>query len=452
MVKKSFFSLALVLGVVAALVVFVWPTMPVWIGPPGQIQAFSADGKNLYAVHPSSPGGRRSSRQFWLACWNAASGELQEEWPIQWPDGMALSGSRAPGLQISPNRQYLVATVRDVSTKTGGRDYIECLLFSTQAGKATGGLFKVYHLNPGCFSPDGRWLWNYSGPQGGGIEIREAETAKVVLTLAPNFDPVTKKYAQWWDCCFAKDANSVFVSHESWDKGNEPHRLKLCCFELPSGRLLREFGTKEKFRSVRLDGDQLYVECHEPVDPKKPETYHIHTYRLNLRETEPIPEGPLPHLSGFVVGMGPQQICESGVHWIAYHQMNFCPEASLIDKLKCWVRERLGLRFESQSNARMQLRIVEAETGRELANQEFPAWSIELSPAAHWAACTHKDSGAIMVWDAQPGPRWPWAVGTGLLVVAGFVLVGRLFTRKPSHHGGAEDTEKRGVQGIPSSG
>jgi len=66
--------LALLLGLLAAGVVWLWPVRPLWMvvdTPHGRVNRFSSDGRWLYSTHMPQPG-----ESPYLCTWDSATGEL----------------------------------------------------------------------------------------------------------------------------------------------------------------------------------------------------------------------------------------------------------------------------------------------------------------------------------------------------------------------------------------
>ena len=68
---------------------------------------------------------------------------------------------------------------------------------------------------------------------------------------------------------------------------------------------------------------------------------------------------------------------------------------------------------------RIGVKLYHAQTRELLSDQFFPSRTAEVSPDARYIAMAHKDTGAIMVWAAQPAPRWP-TMGSARLRTASY--------------------------------
>jgi len=56
-------------------------------------------------------------------------------------------------------------------------------------------------------------------------------------------------------------------------------------------------------------------------------------------------------------------------------------------------------------------------------------WDINISPDGRRVASTFPVKG-LMMWDADPFPRWPWAGGLGLLAVGLLLCIRYLWKRR----------------------
>src|SRR5262245_18698026 len=185
--RRRWYILAALAGVVAAVVVWAWPVGPRWRSGPeaGRLEGFSPDGGTLVTSRVP-PGNGLTSPNPEVSRWDADTGALlsRAEFPCAAPFFV---------MQVRPSADGRLALVGegvppDVTRAdlASGQWYLhDAVTGQRLAGPIRG----VAGVGPGAFSPDGRWFKGIRGDPHGGfsklgsIDIYSSETGGLIVEL-----------------------------------------------------------------------------------------------------------------------------------------------------------------------------------------------------------------------------------------------------------------------------
>ena len=427
----------MLLGLLVALVIWCWPAGPVWrLQLAEQLLGFSHNGRMVLTfVPPASNAGDKAH----LLQREAASGRLINSTKLQ-----LKSSWMDTDLRLSEDRKtLLVSSVQpsdDVQKPTGddereevavvlpGTDY---LLVDVATGKPrTGAVAEVSHINPGSFSKDGRWLWLYHKPTEtenklDEIDIVSATDGEVVVRLRPDEDRSP------WSCRFSEDGKRVAVLWRPQKVLQVATQVRV--MDVLSGREERRFDLPDgKWQSIhRWDDRAMILEINVP-DGDIGYFRRCREFSLSSSTLSESIEKPL--LSGYVRNFRDDQPhgqtwWEDGPGWLVYATNESIPVTNWQATL-ARIDGVLGTRLlQERGDQRMSVRRVDPVSGwtiSQISNIPF-GWQPHFSDDGRWLAIEAR--GGIELWDTLPAPRWPWAIGLGLITTFGIHFVRRCFRR-----------------------
>ena len=439
----------MLLGLLVALVIWHWPAGPVWrVETTEKVLGFSRDGSAVLTLLTQEPD--EDGEAAVLRYREIATGQLAVPTKLQ----IKWRGTDSDTRLSEDQKTLLVATVRPFTIDTGetppdeddsndvGPDY---LLVDVATGEPRGDyLTEIDHINPGSFSKDGRWLWVYrkandSDNRMHEIDIRSTSTGEVVLGLRPD----ERRYP--WSCRFSKDGNRVAVLWQPTNPKSDVSQIRLT--DVSSGREDRRFDLPAgKWQSIhQWDDRSIILEINVP-NGEAGYFRRCHEFDLSSSVLSAGIEKPL--LSGYVSNPDAngdgffddkpygQTWWEDGPGWLIYVTTESIPMTNWQATLSR-VDSVLGTRLlQRKGDQRLNVRRVNPVSGwtiTEIPNISF-GWQPRFSGDGRWMAIEVK--GGIELWDTLQ-PRWPWAIGAGMVTALGAVFLRRRFRRVPSNLGGA---------------
>ena len=426
--RKRWYVLAALLGLLTALAVWFRPESPLWIGHVGAgtspiyMQGFSPDGRVFVATRtpPSVRWDEEPAPVIYR--WDAVSGKLLSRVTLDCPDS-----NMTRRVRVSPDGTTVLAGETPITDPTS-RGFItgKWYLHDGITGKRRAGpIAGVAHLGMGVageFSPDSRWFYGLRGdPSGGkpvfdGVNICSAETGEVVVEL-PN-----QEHWKVSSCYFATDGSTVVVSGSGGQKntttgpGNHrilelPYGREVCRFDLPA----RNWG-----RCDTWDGRHLEVVEKIPDAGTGRELWRICRLEVTKDGVGEVIEQP--HLSALTGGTAGANYWIGGTGWVAY--CSIVPPPAPPPAWWVWTASKVGIHQGPVSGVLATARVVDTTTNTTRYELPHPVVQpIQMSPDGRLLACRGADD-SVHVWDMAPPPRWPKAAALGAVVAGGVLGVG----------------------------
>jgi hypothetical protein len=279
------------------------------------------------------------------------------------------------------------------------------------------------------FSRDGRWIVYHfrtamDSLDDGGIEVIDSKTGNKVLRVK------TTENESIADTCFSPDDSAIALSqHDSRDD------FSIRIFELPGG--------KERHRFPLSKHDWVYLEAWKDdrltvLDTHRPVAEWItKVFTIDLKSTPVGHEVEYPELerrrhytqSGRLVTNW--QEYESGNGWRADVEYGASEQdwiRKYWKKFTEWIGLQRNVAFGSGTEVRLRLHDSDTEKTR----YESPVF-IDSTPyiAANGASYAMWTNGGgnggmdLSVWNANPSPRWPWALAASLGALLAILFFGR---------------------------
>jgi hypothetical protein len=419
--RKRWLALPLAIGLSSAAVVWFWPIMPLWhraVSADVEVLRFGPDGRILYTVDGLIRSADPSTLH--VCRWEAATGELLGAVSIS-------HKAKAPRVEmrLSPDACTLLLGDSEALAAVPILRWV-WFIFDAKTGQRRGvPVGHVAHFNPDAFSQDGRWFWVYSWD---GIDIVDTATGKRVVELRARADEIL-------DCCFSPDGAAAAVHWRKVSGAAACDSVRI--IELPGGREIRRFDlpTRPWQRIDEWMGDRLYAEFEVP--DRLPGHYLKQSYSFDLT-ADSIGKGrPEPLLSGQVIEHEGQTYWRNGPGWVAHESLSY-REPKKWEEWFEWLALKTGMKFRAERGLVTRVRFLDSDTGR--LRYELPRpvnFQCVISSDGKRVACAETD-GVVQVWDANPPPRWPWAVAAGLVSAAPILIAGRW--RSPNRLAPAKST------------
>jgi hypothetical protein len=408
-------------GLAVAGAVWWWPAQPMWRSGPnaGKLWQFSADERTIVVAWepPSTTQDPEVSR------WDVETGRLLGRVRLPCADPAALKsvgaspdGTRAlvgEGFPDTPASASFASGDWYLHDAVTGRR-----LMGPIPGAAAAGMWS--------FSPDSRWFYIACGDRRGGFRgvhgcaIGSAASGRLVVRLDE------RQGLKGPQLKFAPDGNSAcaFWAAPEFQAGKVKAAIQV--IDLPSGRDRRwlDLPARPWTRVESWDGRQLVMVVSDGADAA---AYPRHRCIFDLAQgsagegidlSEPAEQKDL--------------FWKDGPGWRARFEYVPPGKSLLSPRLAYGLDLALGffgIRRDPQTGNRRQVRFVDPDTGATRYELPRPVRiSCIVSPSGRRMACNTADNG-VEVWDVDPPPRWPWAVGAGLVAAAVTSALGRLRVR-----------------------
>ena len=435
---KKFLFLQLVVLIVVDSAILWWPAAPLWerAVPYGRILGFDATGQRVLTMGGTNPTSRVSDCI--LRSYDVATGKDVHEHIFTgeknwWVSDVHLIKNQT---QLYVAWEYIDPGTYDPVQESQGNAPIrpkKYEILDAATLKPLAGPFAFRGQYWPTFSPDGQWIWTML-PTTGELPyaLVESATGKVVKEFQrlPSYrvSPVA---------CFSPDGTAlamqwINLTTKRW----EIEIIKLsdgssrCSYTLPYSTQY-DWGWLDHW-----EGNRVYFQTM---------TKHVagKSYRLGCYSLEVLPDRlsdlrEEPMLEGFVDNSYEPLGVES--HWKPTGDLLIQLERGKLDSKPGWLNETLAW-LERKTGASLlhsrkqttTVRFSDRNTGAILSELRSTrlgyTWSLAISPDTNYIASSeqgYEPTGqGLLLWNAMPGPRWPWAWGTGLATV----LVLRLIVR-----------------------
>jgi hypothetical protein len=417
--RKRWMFVAGMSGLLTAAIVWFWPVMPIWravVGADAQVLGFSRDNDIVYTAQGFDAKSAKAVPPR-LCRWRAATGELLGAVDIPFTEKPTWIRT-----ELSPDAKSLLIGGDSGIVQLGQIYFIhDAVTGARRAGPIT----QVGHLNPGCFSADGRWFQVYQGNMSNpimGLDIVDTATGERIVKLRDQND--VKPY----DLCFASDGSAAAIHWCQKTKDSKRHYVQI--IRLPGGEELRRFDLPGELwqRVDKWVGNRLFAETNVPDGA--PNKYFRRSYSFDMTR-EPIGDGTEePLLNGYVNGTNGQTFWDDGPGWVAYLEL-----ASVVptkwDEWYEWFGGKVGVNWKARSGLYVTVRFVDSSSGRlRYAVPKPLAFECIISSDGKRVASVDPNLG-VEVWNADPSPRWPWAFTAAGFTVGLGLLVGRWQSRRP---------------------
>jgi hypothetical protein len=426
--RRRWYILAALAGVVAAGVVWAWPVGPRWRSGPeaGRLEGFSPDGRTLVTSRVP-PGNGLTYPNPEVSRWDAATGVLLGRADMSCAVPFTLKA-------VSPSADGRLALVGEGPTLdltsqnfASGEWYLhDAVTGERLAGPIAGVAMASY----GAFSRDGRWFTGTRGdPRGGfkglgGNDIFSAETGGLVVAL-PDRDGLRA-----WPS-FAPDGETAAVHWGPKDPKDAGARHSVQIIELPSGRERRRFDLPPRnwVRVRNWDGRRLQVVASDPDVPSYGFPRRCYVFDLSQ---DPAGEGvEEPGLSEDANG-------EIPIYWAedtgraAYFRMVPPVPTGTPSPLEDLLTRLLGPAHTPSRPMQVSVRFVDTATGATRYQLPRPiGHPVIVSPDGRLLACAG-DEQSVEVWDTDPPTRWPGALAAGATAAGGVLALGWWRRRRPA--------------------
>ncbi|MBL8821872.1 MAG: hypothetical protein JNJ77_04735 [Planctomycetia bacterium] len=434
--KKWFLLLQLLLLAVVVSVIYWWPASPVWeraIGH-GRILGFDATSQRVMTISSSNPSTRLSDltiHRFDVTTGSEVDRKTfagENNW---WVCDCHLINNQT---QIFLAREFIDPSKYNPEQEAAGNwpirpktyELLDAATFQRIAGP-----FPFEGQRWPAFSPNGKWIWSILYGRGDitPTALIEADTGRIVREFRPSSGCRPSHAAG-----FSPDGSAMAIQ---WiDHTNKQWSIEIV--NLPDG--------KTRFVHTLPNGpwsvinhwadNRLYLETNTSVAPQ---CYRIGCSSLEVqagRLGEPREE---PSLTGFVDYRVNHLPIMSNWKFVGDMQIQL-QHGSLDNKPDWfnatleWFDEKAGTSLRHPKRVPTMVRLSERNTGRQIAELRstrlgYP-WMIAVSPDCNYVASIqqgYEPTGmGLLLWNAQPGSRWPWAWGAGI----GSVIVLRLIVKR----------------------
>ncbi len=356
------------------------------------------------------------------------------------------TGWRFTAIEIVPGSDQLFVAWTDLEQGTAAngetetseqRPMVYQILDST-TGKSIAGPFTSYYWSA-KFSPDGKYFWskNQTIDQTllAGFDLVETHTGKVLFEARGSV-----KGEPHYSIAFAPDSSAVAML---WRSGNilANMQFKAEVLELPSAKSLHQFTLPTDPR-ISVWGwlqswtDRLYIAAQffstTPGYSVPSFSFDMTDKKLSDMRLEPLREEYTRMTEYYLtrtdagdklveITFGDQQPSSKVLLWLE----------SIAKKIGLSLRTPHGL-------VRLSVKTIDKATGQTLSQLSAPdlvSLYYKLSPEGTRLANWQPGKGLLLMWNTQPTPRWPWALGSALLVVLLLQYLRYRFTRTATSAG-----------------
>jgi hypothetical protein len=439
---KKWTVLQLLLLVVIVSIILYWPVSPLWERPMenGRILGFDASSQRVMTVS-SDPTARHSP--LILHSYDVATGhevgrkkfEPENNWWVN--DCHLINGNQQIYLArryIDPAKAELVAPANFETGQVKRFEILDATTLETVAGPFP---FEGQHWP--TFSPDGKWIWTYLSTRGDECPgaLIEVATGKVMKEFQhPSGDRPSHAV------CFSPDGKAMALQwiHRAMK------RWEVEIINLPNGQTRWKHLLPDDPQCYwgLLDhwaGNRLYVQTNLRTKlngrPYGCSSLEVLADRLGEPRIEPAMTGFTDHDNDIMS------------HWkfvgnvqvqLQRGNLNFKTNRWLDDTLK-WIDRRLGTTLQHLRSITTTVRLSDRESGRTISELKSPrlgyTWMIAMSPDTRHVASVengylaYPQSGmGLLLWNARPWPRWPWACGVGVAVFLANRWLSRCWPRR----------------------
>ncbi|MFT3878498.1 MAG: hypothetical protein QM703_02425 [Gemmatales bacterium] len=395
-----------------------WPVSPMWTQHINldRIVGFTHAGKSVMALEVRD-------QTYDVVLYDVETGrfiqrktmEFEKDWHAYWiellPDGKHFISVEAyvdptprkvededVGLIIRPKRYHVL----DVDTH-----------------QVVAGPFIYSNDNSMTFSPDGRWFWSYYPGEGGGHDVIETMTGKTLFSARRG----TGRWARFGR--FSPESTAIAIH---WFDYKTTKRHEIEVLDLPSAKTRFTFVLPDDLRYTWVElrdwkEGRLFMEAHQAWKPPKAYKTLIKSFPLLADKLGEIREEP--QLEGFFDDrngqyQNQQRYFERGDRLIEYSQGTLDESPDWLSESLAWLKKKFSDPLSRPPSTPTRLSFFDRQTGQLLYCFTSPHhwwhWEIRINPDGRRVATMDRTNG-LMMWNADPFPRWPWAWSLGLLAV-----------------------------------
>lgn len=439
MLKKFTLLQLLVLAVVVS-VIYWWPVSPRWERAidNGGILGFDAVSQKVMTISSDNPVTRLSSRT--IHSFDVTTGREvgrktfagENNW---WVSGNHLINNQT---QIFLSRELIDPAKYDPEQEAAGHwairpktyEILDASTFQRIAGPFP---FEGQHWP--TFSPDGKWIWSILSTRGDTFPaaLIEADTGRIVREFHH-----TPRSRPWHAVGFSPDGSAMamqWINHTS-------RQWSIEIVNLPDGktRFLQTLPNGPWSVIDHWAGNRLYLQTNVSVAPQCYRigccSLEVQTDRLGEPREEPSLTGFMDHRNSSLDNMSNWKFV--GDMQIQLQRGSLDTKPDWINATLEWFDKKAGTSLRHPNRVPTMVRLSDRNTGRQIAELNsarlgYP-WMIAVSPDCKHVASVqqgYEPTGmGLLLWNAQPAPRWPWAWGAGIAsVFALWLLVRRWGTR-----------------------
>jgi hypothetical protein len=419
---------ALVLGFIAFEVVELWPVTPMWTSAdfstdfpgfcPEDILGFCAARNSILAsVEGGEPHGQRGD--YLIIEKNIDTGAEVGRWelPFREKDDYVYI------IQVLPDGQKLFVDYEHYDstqphTKGEHRQH-QFRIVDAQTGKTLSGPFAYEGWGETVFSSTAKWFMTPVRNSSRGKDIISTFTGEVVLRLRDD----KKVHSYFLKESFAPDDSAVAIQLLK-DTGQYVIEI----YDLPAGLLRFAHTLAGDLLGCEIekwDRDGLHLLKRSERDD--PNNFEVHSYsvqvhkdRLSALKQEPGLYGYASKTEDLTTYMTRLEFGDRLVHKTEFRGKD---QQTWLNDVLAWIDDKCGIHLHRSGDLKVDMDFFGRASGKLLYQLHFasPKADIkaEISPDGRRVASVNAVKG-LMMWDADPFPRWPWALGTGLLT---FLLV-----------------------------
>ena len=404
-----------------------WPVSPMWTqevrsGWSGGIMGYVHDGKSVMVCESMS-----MSHDLDLTIYEVETGRL-----IQRKTMTFEKDWRNFGIKLLPDGKhfFLGEVYVDPATSKKEDDYSGSVvrprryqILDVDTHQVVAGPFIYTNSNSMTFSPDCRWFWSYNPSTGYGQDIIETMTGKTVFSARASLDR-RPMYA----CAFAPDSSAVTI-HWYYDKTNR-HEIEVLDLPEAKTRFTYLLPLNIRFYWGILDhwkDGRLFIQGYQVWRGTKAHkapcfSFPVEVDRLGEFREEPAWDGYFEH--GESRSAAQRSVLDRGNLLVQISKGKLDDTPDWLNSTVASVNKTLGTTITTRMASATQVNVFDQSSGRlqySLKSPDLTPWWIDVSPDGRRVVSMHQPKG-LMMWDADPFPRWPWAGGLGLLAVG--LLVG----------------------------
>lgn len=409
-----------------------WPVSPMWtVGiQSGRIFGFVHKGKSLMV-------GDATYQAEGLALFDVETGRLLQKKTMNFEKDW-----RSHGLQLLPDgkhffcgQEYVDPTNNKTEDENGFTLVRPCRyeILDVDTHQVVAGPFIYTNSTYMTFSPDGRWFWSYNPSTGHGQDVIETMTGKTVFSARPNLDrrPLHA-------CAFAPDSSALAIQWY-YDK-TKRHEVEVVDLPEAKTRFTYQLPLDIRFYWSLLDhwkDGRLFIQGYQVWRGSKAYkapcfSFPIEADRLGEFREEPTWDGYFENGVNDSRSSAQRYVRTRSDCLVQISRGKLDDTPDWLNATLASVNKTLGSAITTRMNSATEVNVLDQSSGRlqyTLKSPDLNPWYIDVSPDGRRVACLHQPKG-LMMWDAAPFPRLPWAWGLGLLAVGSLQVVKRRWTRR----------------------
>ncbi|MFT3878499.1 MAG: hypothetical protein QM703_02430 [Gemmatales bacterium] len=396
-----------------------WPVSPMWTVAIqiGRILGFVHEGKSVMVWD-----GTYESEG--LALFDVETGRLLQKKTINFEKNW-----RNYGLQLLPDGKHFFCGqeyVDPTSNKTEDENGFSLVrprryeILDVDTHQVVAGPFIYSNSSHMTFSPDGRWFWSYNPSTGYGQDVIETMTGKTLFSARPNLDR-----RPFYACAFAPDSSAIAIQWY-YDK-TKRHEIEIVDLPDAKTRFTCLLPLDIRFDWGILDhwkNDRLFIQGYQVWRGSKAHkapcfSFPIQADRLGEFREEPAWDGYFENGASETRSKAERYVLNRGDLLIQVSKGKLDDTPDWLNAMLASVNKTLGATISTRMNSATEVNVIDQRSGQlryTLKSPDLNPWYIDVSPHGRRIASMHQPKG-LMMWNADPFPRWPWAWGLGLLAV-----------------------------------